>query len=109
MRIQTEICFIEPCDVDGAVTALRAHSYEIDKIDNLMDDEEVGAIFVYASRDVTAAELTPDVLAATSYSLEVELAGVPRDRWAAGNLVLDESRRIVARFGGDPDNAGVPQ
>jgi hypothetical protein len=108
MRIQTEICFIEPCDVDGAVTALRAHSYEIDKIDNLMDDEEVSAVFVYASRDVTAAELTSDVLAA-NYSLEAELAGIPRDRWAAGGLVLDESRRIVARFGGDPDNAGVPQ
>ena len=81
MRISVEMCFVDPCDPDG---------YQIDKVEDLRDDAEVGAVFVHASRDVTLAEL----------------AGTPGDRWAAGGLVLDESNEIVKSFGGFSDNAG---
>jgi hypothetical protein len=90
MRISTEICFTNPCDLDDAVAALRGRGYQIDKIDDLMDDVQVQAVFVHASRDVTGAEL----------------AGTPGDRRAAGGLVLDESSEIVEPFGGCADNAG---
>jgi len=90
MRISTEICFTDPCDPDGAVAALRERGYQIDKVDDLMDDMQVQAVFVHVSRDVT----------------DVELAGTPGDRWAAGGLVLDESNEIVKSFGGFSDNAG---
>jgi len=90
MRISTEICFTEPCDPDGAVAALRERGYQINKVDDLMDDVQVQAVFVHVSRDVT----------------DVELAGTPGDRWTAGGLVLHESNEIVKSFGGSSDNAG---
>ncbi len=67
MRITAEICFVDPCDPDAAVVALREHGYRIDKIADLTDDEKVGAVFVHASRDVN----------------DSELVGTPGDHWAA--------------------------
>lgn len=90
MRISAEICFVVPCDPDGAVIALRERGYQIDKIEDLRDDSEVGALFIHAARDVADAEL----------------AGTPGDHWAASGLVLDESSTIVTPFGGYSDNAG---
>jgi hypothetical protein len=89
MRIQAEICFVDPCDPDGAIAALRERGYRIDNFQDLRDNAEVDAVFVHASRDVTDAELTE-----------------PGNHWAAGCLVLDESSTIVAPFGGYSDSAG---
>jgi hypothetical protein len=105
MRIEFEICFVEPCDVDGAVAALREHGYEIDKIHDRMADPMVEAIFVYASRDVTADEISADEVRTTRVRYP-EFDGPLSERFVAGSLVLDESRKIVAPYGGDPDNAG---
>jgi hypothetical protein len=109
MRIQAEICFTDPCDPDGAVAALRERGYRIDKIQDLRDDAAVDAVFVHASRDVTGAELTADVVNAAKLSAQaggMSPEHVIDDRWAASCLVLDESGTIVAPFGGYSDNAG---
>jgi hypothetical protein len=91
MRISAEICFVDPCDPDAAVAALRERGYRIDKIQDLMDDVEVGAVFVHASRDVPAAEL----------------AGRTGDHWEqASDLVGRESHDIVRPYGGFSDNVG---
>jgi hypothetical protein len=87
MHISVEVCFVDPCDPDGAVTALREHGYRIDKIEDLRDDAEVDAVFVHASRDVTDAEI----------------AGTPDDHWEASCLVLDEAGKLVEPFGGLAD------
>jgi hypothetical protein len=84
MNISVEICFVDPSDLDGAVAALRGRGYQIDKIEDLMDDVQVQAIFVHTSRDVNDTD----------------------DHWMASSLVLNESSTIVEPFGGSADNAG---
>jgi len=107
MHISVEVCFVDPCDPDGAVAALRERGYQIDEIDDCMNDVQVQAIFIRVSRDVATDELSADKLSAAKAELNAAArSDVSADRYAAGGLVLDESDEIVRPFGGSSDNAG---
>ena len=59
MHISVEVCFVDPCDPDGAVTALREHGYGpfSTQTDALAFAEDAdGAIFECQARLTSARE-----------------------------------------------------